>query len=430
MVATFQAKHKNPYNRGMIKIGLLLMLSIASSIAAGVPALTLTIHLDDVTQLRTVIGFPNLHLNLTIGIKDTSTHSYYWDENNRSPDNGASVLQPDNFVGVGRWRKTELSNNEPHESAFNNFQNPSFCQNNNVLQNQINPSNSPEEVKKMLITAINSSAATGCPIYVKAGLYSFNQDIMIANNGITIFCERGAIFKKLGTSNGFRFTGAFNKMLGQCEIDGNNQQGSGLIIESSAKNTLISGVFAHHNGGHGILNSGQHTEALNIQTDDNKEVGFANDRAKGLVIKSLLSRNNGNEGLTIDNFGTNEIQVFGGYIEGNCQRSGVGNIGIDAATDVTITGIIANNPSPQCPWNLTVQNNVGNTNQLNIYGGYFSGANLGDIHFRTNDIDGFTVKNSSINGILSSSGSYAVILDHGTVNNSVNINQGNRVKFQ
>ena len=430
MVDTSQSKLKNIHNVTILKIALLWVLSFFSPVVVSIPTLTLNIHLDNLIQLRTIIGFPGLLLNLSIGTKDTSRYAYYWDENSHSSDNGESILQPNNLSDIGRWTKAEFSNNEPHEATFNNFLNPVFCQKNNVIQNQITPSNSPDEVKKILIDAISDSGATGCPVYVKAGTYPFNQDIIFANNGITLFCERGVVFKKLATSNGFRFKGAFNKMIGHCEIDGNNQLGSGLIIESSAENTLISGVFSHHHGGHGILNSGQHTEALDNRTENNKEVGFANDRAKGLIIKSLLSRNNGNEGLTIDNFGTIAIRVFGGYIADNCQRSGVGNIGIDAATDVTIIGIIANHPGPQCPWNLTAQNNVGNTDRLSIKGGYFSGANLGDIHFRTNNIDGFTVTNSSIEGILSSSGSYAVLIDHDALNNSVNIDQSSRVKSQ
>ena len=210
-------------------------------------------------------------------------------------------------------------------------------------------------------------------------------------------------------------------MLGNCEIDGAGYSGSGLIIDFSAQDARLENVFSHHHGGHGVLNRGSRSTAEYLRTDNNGQIGFANDAAKGAFIHSLLSRENGNEGLTIDNPGVRSVRVVGGLLEGNCRKGGVGNIGVDAAEDIAIEGIIVRNPHPPCQWNLTAQNNAGSTDRLTIRGGYFAGASAGDIHFRTNVNRGYVVGDSNVMDIISLSNGHAVAIDAGGERNGVSV---------
>ncbi len=285
---------------------------------------------------------------------------------------------------------------------------------------ELTPPATPEQTRVMMQKAIEQAAATGCPIKVKPGIYLVNRTIAVEANRVTIVCDPGAVFRKTGQANAIIFKGASGSISGRCEIDGAGLGGSGLIVEKTATDTRIEHVFAHHNGGHGILNIGTRTFASENRTEDNRKVGFANSTAVGATIVGLSSRRNGNEGLTIDNPGTAHMKIQGGLIEDNCRVGGVGNIGIDAATDVTVTDVVAKNPSLPCKWNLTAQNNVGNTVQLHIKGGSYSGARDGDIHFRTNTVQGFTVRDSSVRQIVSKS-PIAVLADPGTSHNAFQV---------
>jgi hypothetical protein len=278
---------------------------------------------------------------------------------------------------------------------------------------ELKPAAGPDQTREALQNAIGQAATTGCPIRLKPGIYLLNRSIAVEADRVAIVCDPGAVFRKTGQANTILFKGASGSIAGRCEIDGAGQGGSGLIVEKSATDTRIEHVFSHHNGGHGILNTGTRTFASENRTEDNRKVGFANSTAVGATIVGLSSRRNGNEGLTIDNPGTAHMKIQGGLVEDNCKVGGVGNIGIDAATDVTVTDVVAKNPSLPCKWNLTAQNNVGNTLQLHIKGGTYSGARDGDIHFRTNSIQGFTVRDSSVRQIVSKS-PVAVLADPGT----------------
>jgi len=405
---------------GLVKnICVCAALIYCSSVAVAADFPALSVSLENPSQLRAVVGIPGLRAEIR-----GSQSIYDWDDSSNAPDDGVSIIQPINHNSPGRWQKDGVGHRDHRvtssdDERFGELKLPPTCSGSSSRQLDLRPFDSPEKVVAELHAAIAKAAETGCPIHVSAGIYPINRDIIIAENHVTIFCVKGAVFKKVGVANLFWLRGASDKMLGQCEINGDGFAGSGLIIDSSAQDAQISGVYSHNSDGHGILNRGHGTHAENCRTEKNGGVGFANDHSVGTVIKSLLSRWNGNEGLTIDNPGSAHIQIVGGYIEGNCVKGGVGNIGVDAASDVIITGIIAKTPSHACPWNLTAQNNVGNTDHLMIRGGYFSGAEAGDIHFRTNDKDGFTVRGSSIEHVLTTSGANAILIDKGATGNSV-----------
>jgi hypothetical protein len=390
-----------------------------AGIVAGSDSTSMSINLESPAQLRAVVGIPGMRADIR------SPHSeFYWDDDSDAPGDGLSIIQPANFSGSGRWQSEGVFPRERHDTIpdadFGESRLPSVCSSGSLSQLVLRPSDSSDDVMRELNAAIAKAGETGCPVHVPAGTYTIsNREIKITADHITIYCEPGAVFKKTGNANLFWLKGAFDKMLGRCEIDGNGFGGSGLIVDASAQDAQLSGVYSHNNLGHGILNTGHRTHAKYCRTENNGQVGFANSRSVGTIVKSLLSRWNGNEGLTIDNPGTSSIQILGGYMEGNCQKGGVGNVGIDAASDVEIIGMVATTPNRACPWNLTAQNNVGNTERLHIRGGYFSGALSGDIHFRTNVKDGFTVTGSSIEGVLANSNAKPILIDQGARNNSV-----------
>lgn len=75
------------------------------------------------------------------------------------------------------------------------------------------------------------------------------------------------------------------------------------------------------------------------------------------------------------------VRIVGGLLQCNCRKGGVGNIGVDAAEDAVIEGIIVQRPQTPCSWNLTAQNNVGNTDRLTIR------ATAGSVHLEAKPLD-------------------------------------------
>jgi Chaperone of endosialidase len=271
--------------------------------------------------------------------------------------------------------------------------------------------------------AVGAAANDGWPVYFPAGTYLLGAGgVRVTQDRLSVVCAPGAVFRKMATSNGWWLQGASDRLLGACEIDGNGQSGSGVFVDSGATDAQLDNVSSHHNGGHGILNLGARTRATNDRTEYNAKVGFANSAATSALIAQLVSRFNGNEGLTLDNPNMRYATVLGGYFEGNCTVGGVGNIGTDASVGVTLVGVMAVSPNPNCPWNLTAQNNVGTTDGLHIVGGYFGGADAtgGDIHFKKNGA--FTTTNSTVDGVVSASTGASVVVDLGATNNFVRLN--------
>ena len=367
---------------------------------------SVVLGLDSVEQLRQLVGSEGV--GIQVGEK-----IYWWDRRDMSGVDEDARVRP-GFAGVaGGWRQQ----NEPVAPDVGGAFQPASCRAPVVLE----PQQTGELTARLLKAAVAEGAVSGCPVIVAPGIHPIDRDIFISTDGATLFCKPGAIFKKTRTANVFWFKGKGIRMSGRCEIDGAGYSGSGLIVDFSAQDTKIEHVYAHDHGGHGVLNRGAHTLAEYVRTERNGKIGFANDAAKDVDIRYLLSRENGNEGLTIDNPGVKSVRIVGGLLEGNCCQGGVGNIGVDAAEDVVIEGIIVQRPQTPCSWNLTAQNNVGNTDRLTIRGGYFSGARKGDIHFRSNVERGFIVRDSVVTNIVSRSNGHPVLIDAGGERNSVSV---------
>lgn len=367
-----------------------------------------SLRLDSVQQLRQVAGTTGM--SVAVGGR-----LFFWDRYASELDDGDRWIRPD-FHGLdaGRWR-AEGVEPAPQVVANKDAQSPSCPSSLKMV-----PQSTGERTHQMLKAAIVEAARTGCPIEVQSGIHPVERDLIVDVDDVVILCRPGSVFRKARIANAFWFRGKGLRMTG-CEIDGNGYGGSGLIVDFAAQDAQIVDIYSHHHGGHGVLNRGVRTEAEYVRTEDNQKIGFANDAAKETTIRHLLSRNNGNEGLTVDNPGTRSVRVVGGFLEGNCRKGGVGNLGVDAAVDVTIEGVILRRPNPACPWNLTAQNNVGHTDRLSIRGGYYDGTTGGDIHFRTNREKNFVVRDSSVAAIISRSKGPAVAIDTGGERNSVNM---------
>lgn len=388
-------------------------LAVASA-AAAVPdtsADVLPFDVENSVQLRHAIGAPGV-------IAIVNGKRFDWDAASAQLDNGASVLRPDLFDGAGRWRLAPTNAGDVVVDGRDRAVRLPGCADPAARPVKLVAADPTADVATRFDAAIAQAAATRCPIIVEPGVYPVGRDISIAASHITVFCKEGAVFRKTATANAIWLKGEGDRMIGRCEIDGGNKRGSGLIVAASARDTDLTGLYVHDNQGHGVLNKGRGTRADSVRTERNTEVGFANDSAKDLTIISLVSRLNGEEGLTIDNPGTASVSVLGGYIAGNCRIGGVGNIGVDAAVDVSITGPIVKDPGAACGWNLTAQNNVGDTRRLRVRGGVFAGALKGDVHFRTNPQRHYAVRESSVEAILSSS-PRAVVMDDGSVDDHV-----------
>lgn len=367
----------------------------------------LSFNLDSVQQLRQIAG--------TSGVRVTvGDQRYLWDRYASVPDDGERWIRPDfQDMDAGSWRAEGVESASQGETREDSQYSSSCPGNLRVV-----PQPTGELTHRVLKAAIVEATRTGCPVEVQSGVHPIDRDLIVDTDDVVFLCKPGAVFRKTRSANAFWFRGKGIRMNG-CEIDGMGYGGSGLIVDFSARNVRISDLYSHHHGGHGVLNRGVRTEADYVQTENNQKIGFANDAAKESTIRHLLSRNNGNEGLTIDNPGTRSIRVVGGFLEGNCRKGGVGNLGVDAAVDVVIEGMILRRPRAACPWNLTAQNNAGHTDRLSIRGGYYDGAADGDIHFRTNREKNFVVRDSSVAGIISLSSGPAVAIDVGGERNSV-----------
>lgn len=366
----------------------------------------LSFRLDSVQQLRQIAG--------TSGVRvAVGDQHYFWDRYASGPDDGGRWIRP-NFQGMdaGRWRAQGVQS--ASHGVTREDEQSSLC----PASLRVAPQPMGWLTHQVLKAALVEAVRTGCPVAVQSGVHPIDRDLIIETDNVVFECKPGAVFRKTRIANAFWFRGNGIGMSG-CEIDGAGYGGSGLIVDFSARDARIVDVFSHHHGGHGVLNRGVRTVAQYNRTEDNQKIGFANDAAKESVIRHLLSRNNGNEGLTVDNPGTRSIRVVGGLLEGNCRKGGVGNLGVDAAVDVVIEGMILRRPKSACPWNLTAQNNAGHTDRLSIRGGYYDGASDGDIHFRTNREKNFVVRDSSVAGIISLSSGPAVAIDAGGERNSV-----------
>ncbi len=363
--------------------------------------------MENVRYLRHVVGVDGMHV--VVGAK-----TYRWDKRDISRDADGLSLRPIFSGVVGSWRPHD---NQSKQATKVVGASPASCR----VSFSLSPQKTAERTYQLLQAAVVDGVATGCPVIIERGIHLVDRDIVISADDATLYCMPGAIFRKVRTANALWFKGKHNRMLGNCEIDGAGYPGSGLIIDFSAQDTRIENVFSHHHGGHGVLNRGSRTNAAYLRTDNNGQIGFANDAAKGAIIHSILSRDNGNEGLTIDNPGVRSVRIVGGFLEGNCRKGGVGNIGVDAAKDIAIEGVILRNPHSPCQWNLTVQNDAGNTDRLTVLGGYFAGASAGDIHFRTNVNRGYVVRDSNVMDVISLSNGPAVAIDAGGERNGVSV---------
>lgn len=366
------------------------------------------VNVDEAQSLRQMVGTEGMRV--VVGAK-----TFLWDRGNSRGDDDEASVRP-SFTGVvGRWRLQDggstLPSKTDEDAASASCSSPL----------KLTPQPTGELTYRLLMAAIKKGAGSGCPVIVEPGIYPIDRDVFLNTDDVILFCKPGAAFLKTRSANAFWFRGKRIRMSGRCEIDGGGFPGSGLIIDFSAQDSRVENVYSHHHGGHGVLNRGVRTTAEYVRTENNGQVGFANDAAKDADIRYLLSRENGNEGVAIDNPGTKSIRVVGGFFEGNCRKGGVGNIGVDAAEDVTIEGVVTLNPNPHCKWNMTAQNNVGNTERLSILGGYFSGAVDGDIYFRTNTSKRYAVKDSTVADIVSLSKGPAVAIDAGGERNSVSV---------
>ncbi|KAL0018927.1 hypothetical protein WJX79_000659 [Trebouxia sp. C0005] len=77
-------------------------------------------------------------------------------------------------------------------------------------------------------------------------------------------------------------------------------------------------------------------------SSNNKAVGIAQNQCSGNSITGNTASSNGEEGITADNQ-SNGGQIAGNILTGNAISGGVGNIGIDFASGLSVSGNVIQN---------------------------------------------------------------------------------------
>ncbi|KAA6429796.1 MAG: hypothetical protein FRX49_00228 [Trebouxia sp. A1-2] len=179
--------------------------------------------------------------------------------------------------------------------------------------------------------AIIAAGAAGQTVCLPPGTYTAMADINVNVNGVTISAPSGATIM-YGNPSGLQF-----------------------FIRPQTVGSMA--LFLT-------------VKAAIVQSSNNKAVGIAQNQCSGNSITGNTASSNGEEGITADNQ-SNGGQIAGNILTGNAISGGVGNIGIDFASGLSVSGNVIQNSMDGVP-GLKTQNNLGPTFGLSISGNTFT----------------------------------------------------------
>jgi hypothetical protein len=281
--------------------------------------------------------------------------------------------------------------------------------------------------------ALQDALDSGNSIRLPYGTYKTSATLTITTQGACFFGETGAQIKKSGVYDAILIT-ASNWSLQNIVINCNGFGGSGIGVKGA--NNLVAFCEVYGSTGiansHGIYLDGQLTTCVYNRITDNwvhqvGGVGISSNTAPDNVRTGNVIYQSGLEGIT-DDLPSYRSIIANNYISAACQVGGVGGIGIDQASDGTITGNIINSTGNSLP-GIKTQNNVGSSNFLTLTGNTLTNNSGGGIWLSTNGAytsnnnvvssntfqnnTGFDIKIDAGSGanVISGNGVNAVILD-------------------
>jgi hypothetical protein len=219
--------------------------------------------------------------------------------------------------------------------------------------------------------AIQAAIATGLDLFVPDGTYLHSASLILAGTGQTIRGGINAIFKKTAAVDQFVLTGATNQLLG-FRVNGNGLNGSGVGVKGTGN--LVQNLEVYNQGisgqsAHGIYLDGTATTCNYNRIENNYVhncwgVGLSSNTAPDNVRVGNVVFNTGLEGIT-DDLPSYRSLIADNQVINCCQTGGVGGIGIDQASNASITGNVISGTASNLP-GIKFQNNVGGVNYCTV----------------------------------------------------------------
>jgi hypothetical protein len=278
--------------------------------------------------------------------------------------------------------------------------------------------------------AIQAALNSGYSIKLPKGNYKTSAPLTISTSGAMFYGETGAQITKSGAYDAIVIT-AFNWSLDHIVVNCNGFGGSGIGIKGG--NNLVSFCEVYGSTGvanaHGIYLDGTASVCIYNRIVGNwvhqvGGVGIASNTAPDNVRTENVIYQSGLEGIT-DDLPSYRSIIANNYIGAACQAGGVGGIGIDQASDGTVTGNIINGTGSNLPA-IKTQNNVGSSNFLTLTGNTLTNNSGGGIWLSTNGA--YTSNNNVVSSnTFQNNTSFDIKIDLNSAQNTVSSNGVNAV---
>lgn len=277
--------------------------------------------------------------------------------------------------------------------------------------------------------AVNACGSNGTVTFPPGKSCRISATIIVSGNGVWME-GNGCKLIKNSQMDMIYVTGNYN-VIRNFELDGGNSNWTGIFLVGSFNRALNNRIYncgSYGNPGHGIgIGKDDGTCTRNLVMGNHishcGEIGISQNQAKESIIVDNMVETCGAEGISID-VASDRGLVAHNVIKGCCAAGGVGGIGIDQVTMVSVIGNLIQDTGGSLP-GIKFQNNVGPTTLVTITGNRLTG-NVGGIHLSKNTGTGYATSHCHIGGNVIYSAlanSYGVKIDAGCLFNKVLANQ-------
>lgn len=280
-----------------------------------------------------------------------------------------------------------------------------------------------------ILAALTACGNDGIITFPPGKTLKINQTIVVSNGGVWLEGNGCKLVKSIQMDMIY-VSGSYN-VIRDFVLDGGNSNWTGIFLVGSFNRALNNRIYdcgSYGNPGHGIgIGKDDGTCTRNIVMGNHishcGEVGIAQNKAKESIIVDNTVETCGAEGITID-VASDRGLVAHNVIKGCCAAGGVGGIGIDQVTMVSVIGNLIQDTGGSLP-GIKFQNNIGPTTLVTVMGNRLTG-NVGGIHLSKNTGTGYATNYCHIGGNVIYSGlasSYGVKIDADCLFNKVLANQ-------
>jgi hypothetical protein len=281
--------------------------------------------------------------------------------------------------------------------------------------------------------AIAAAQAVSGAVKFPYGTYKITSSLTVGNQ-VDIIGERGAVLKRYADIQIMNITGTYVRV-SSLDFDGNKATfpsptytGVAIIFVTGSFN-VIEDCDIYNGNAQGIALDGQSTTCQFNMVHDNyiwgcSGVGVSQSKSTDNVIANNTIRNNGYEGITVDNASYRTV-VNGNRLDGNCNAGGVASIGMDSASLNSITGNVITATGSSLP-GIKTQNNIAGSSYNIITGNTLIDGGAYGIHLYANGT--YTSNHNVITGnVIRGFSTSAVQLDSGCNNNTVTGNHSDKL---